>query len=351
MGRPVRRRTRLTRWRRCPLSVHFDWRLAPLRPRRLPGPRPGAAPGRPARRRRAEPDARRPRRARRRRRVRGVPARRRGRGRPHRPGARPDRAGRPRTRRQAARRPLAATTRSPRSAGCTCATTRVRSRPGRSTLERRAGRRRPRRTSTRRCPAARTCSTPSRCCSPTTCWRTSWPLVPRRRAAAGLGRARRRLAVRRRRAGRLVARPRPGGRGRRTRLRARRRANSIDGTRLARLRGRVRLRRRDDRRSTCRGSPRRSIIWATREFGFVDARRRLLHRLLDHAAEEEPGHRRAGPGQVRAADRQPDRAAGHAQGRCRSPTTATCRRTRSRSSTPSTRCRSCCPPSPAWSRR
>ena len=37
------------------------------------------------------------------------------------------------------------------------------------------------------------------------------------------------------------------------------------------------------------------------------ARRRLRHRVVDHAAEEEPGRRRAGPRQVRPADRQPDR--------------------------------------------
>ncbi|EFL21932.1 argininosuccinate lyase [Streptomyces himastatinicus ATCC 53653] len=45
-----------------------------------------------------------------------------------------------------------------------------------------------------------------------------------------------------------------------------------------------------------------------------DPPRRLLHRLLDHAAEEEPGHRRAGPRQVRPPHRQPHRAAGHAEG-------------------------------------
>ena len=42
------------------------------------------------------------------------------------------------------------------------------------------------------------------------------------------------------------------------------------------------------------------VLWSTDEFGFVDARRRLRHRQLDAPAEEEPGHRRAGPGQDRA---------------------------------------------------
>ena len=43
-------------------------------------------------------------------------------------------------------------------------------------------------------------------------------------------------------------------------------------------------------------------------------RRRLRHRLVDAAAEEEPRHRRAGPGQGRPAHRRPHRAAGHAEG-------------------------------------
>ena len=43
-------------------------------------------------------------------------------------------------------------------------------------------------------------------------------------------------------------------------------------------------------------------------------RRRLLHRLVDAPAEEEPRHRRAHPGQDRSPHRQPHRPAGHAQG-------------------------------------
>ena len=47
------------------------------------------------------------------------------------------------------------------------------------------------------------------------------------------------------------------------------------------------------------------ILWATKEFGFVALDDALRHRVLDHAAEEEPGHRRARPRQGRPADRQP----------------------------------------------
>ena len=68
-------------------------------------------------------------------------------------------------------------------------------------------------------------------------------------------------------------------------------------------------------------------------------RRRLRHRLVDDAAEEERRHRRAGARQVGAPDRQPDRAAGDAEGPAARRTTATCRRTRSRCSTRSTRSR------------
>ena len=44
------------------------------------------------------------------------------------------------------------------------------------------------------------------------------------------------------------------------------------------------------------------------------AARRLLDGVVDHAAEEEPRHRRARPRQGRPADRQPHRPAHHAQG-------------------------------------
>ena len=58
-------------------------------------------------------------------------------------------------------------------------------------------------------------------------------------------------------------------------------------------------------RSWCSGRPRSSAS---------PAGRRLRHRELDAAAEEEPRRRRARPGQGRPAHRQPHRPAGHAQG-------------------------------------
>ena len=80
-------------------------------------------------------------------------------------------------------------------------------------------------------------------------------------------------------------------------------------------------------------------------------RRRVLDRFVDAAAEEEPRHRRARPRQGGPADRRPHRLPRDAQGRCRSRTTATCRRTRSRCSTRSTRARCRCSRSPGCSRR
>ncbi len=56
------------------------------------------------------------------------------------------------------------------------------------------------------------------------------------------------------------------------------------------------------------------IIWATAEFALRAARRRVLHRVEHHAAEEESRHRRARARQVRPADRQPRRAARDAEG-------------------------------------
>ncbi len=91
------------------------------------------------------------------------------------------------------------------------------------------------------------------------------------------------------------------------------------------------------------------ILWVTHEFGFATPGRRLVDRVEHHAAEEEPRRRRAGPRQGRPADRQPHRAAGHPARVCRWPTTGTCRRTRSRSSTRSTSCWCCCRRWPGWS--
>ena len=80
-----------------------------------------------------------------------------------------------------------------------------------------------------------------------------------------------------------------------------------------RLRGRVLLRRGADRGAPVparRGD--RALVLAGVRLG--GDRRRLRDRVLDHAAEEEPGRGRAGPGQGGPPDRRPDRAAHHAQG-------------------------------------
>ena len=140
-----------------------------------------------------------------------------------------------------------------------------------------------------------------------------WALGPRRRPAA------------RRRVDRLDVSPLgagalagsslpldPDGDGGRPRLRRRLRQ-------LARRRQRPRLRGRGAVRP---GPARRPPVAHRRGVGAVDERgvrlrpprRRLRHRLVDAAAEEEPRHRRAGPGQGGPADRQPHRAARHAQG-------------------------------------
>ena len=242
-------------------------------------------------------------------------------------------------RRQAARRPLAATTRSPPTCGCTCAT-HARDVAGRLARPRRTrwsaqaeahlGRRHARHDP----PAAR----PAGAASPTTCWPTC------RRFARDVDRLRdwdARAAV-----SPATAPARwPARRCRWTPSRSPPNSASpapppTRSTRVARprLRRRVPLRRRDDRRRTCRGSARRSCSGPRTEFSLGHARRRLLHRLVDHAAEEEPGRRRARPRQGRPADRQPDRRCWPRSRACRWPTTATCRRTRSRCSTRSTRC-------------
>ena len=56
------------------------------------------------------------------------------------------------------------------------------------------------------------------------------------------------------------------------------------------------------------------VLWSDRGVRLRRARRRLRHRQLDAPPEEEPRRGRAGPGQVRPAHRQPDRAAGHPEG-------------------------------------
>ena len=300
---------------RLSVSVQFDWRLAPYD---LAGSRAHARvlhrrrPARPTtswRRMLAalddlEADVR----------AGAFRPHRRRRGRAHRAGARPAGAARPASAASCA--PAApATTRSPPTCGCTCATTPGAWPAGWPSWPTRWSSR-PRRTRTRPMPGMH--PPPAR---PAGAVRPP-PARPRaaRCSATSTGcgdwdRAGRRVA--------RTARARwPAPRCGWTRRRSPRElgfahgssANSIDGTRRPRLRRRVRVRPRDDRRCTCPGSARRSSSGRRRSSASSTLRRRLRHRLVDHAAEEEPGHRRAGPGQGRPADRQPDRAAGHAQG-------------------------------------
>ena len=138
----------------------------------------------------------------------------------------------------------------------------------------------------------------------------------------------------------FVAAARPGGRRRRARLHRRRCANSIDAVSDRDFVAEFLLRRGACSASTCPALGEEICLWATTRVRLGRARRRLLDRVVDHAAEEEPRHRRAGPRQVRPADRQPDRRCSPRSRACRWPTTATCRRTRSRSSTRSSSC--CC---------
>ena len=166
----------------------------------------------------------------------------------------------------------------------------------------------PRRPATPTCPATPTSSGPSRCSSPTTCSPTAgrWRRDVDRLAATR--RAARRLA-------RSAPAPWPARHCRSTRPRPPRRSasrdvfdNSLDAVSdrdfvaealfdLALLGAAPRPARRgvgavDDRRVRLR-----------------PPRRRLRHRLVDAAAEEEPRRRRARPRQGGPADRQPHRAA------------------------------------------
>ena len=171
----------------------------------------------------------------------------------------------------------------------------------------------PRRPATPTSPATPTCSGPSRCCWPTTCWPTAgrWPATstgwwPRSNGSnvSPLG------------AGALAGSSLPLDpelRGRASSGFAGRFENSLDAVSdrdfvaealfdLALLG--VHLSRMGEE----------MVLWSTEEFGFCVARRRLRHRQLDAAAEEEPRRGRAGAGQGRPAHRAPDRSAGDAEG-------------------------------------
>ena len=93
------------------------------------------------------------------------------------------------------------------------------------------------------------------------------------------------------------------------------------------------------------------VLWATKEFSFV-----TLHDSYSTGSSIMP--QKKNPDVAELARGKAGRLVGDlagllddAQGACRWPTTATSRRTRSRSSTPSTRSRSSCRPSRAWSTR
>ena len=152
-------------------------------------------------------------------------------------------------------------------------------------------------------------------------------------------------------AGRLVAGPGPRGGRRASSASTRRVANSIDGTSAPRLRGRVRASSRamlgvDLSRLARGGHPldhRASSASSTLDDAWSTGISIMPQKKNPDIAELARG--KAGP-----ADRQPDRPAGDAQGRCRSRTTATCRRTRSRSSTPSTAGAAAAGVRRAWSR-
>ena len=161
----------------------------------------------------------------------------------------------------------AATTRWPPTCGCTCVTTPGRW-PGRSPTCRRRWSDRPSGTSTPRRRASPTCSTPSRCRSPTSCSRTCTPSSRDVDRLRDWDRRAARSPAGRRRAGRLVAAARPGGH---------RRASSAS-TPPAQTRSTPSATATSSRSSaswrrcsacTCPGWARRSCLWTSREFGWV----------------------------------------------------------------------------------
>ena len=236
-----------------------------------------------------------------------VQVRARRRGRPHRhraPGHRARRA-----RRAPSSTPAgAATTRSPPTCGCSpsgpCSTVargvlalqQVLLRPGQ----------RPRRPPMSTCPATPTCSGPSRCRSPTTCSPTGgrWRATSTGCSTPGAASTCRRSAQARWRARRCRSTPtawRP------TSGFARRFENSHRRGERPRLRGRGAVRPRPAGRAPQphrRGG--RAVV--DRGVRLPPPRRRLRHRLVDAAAEEEPRRGRAGAGQGGPPHRSPHRA-------------------------------------------
>ena len=160
----------------------------------------------------------------------------------------------------------------------------------------------PPRPATSTCRATPTCNGPSRSCWPTTCWPTAgrWPATSTGWSPRSTGSTSRRSAPVRW----------PARRSARSRLRRGRARLPRPLRELARCGVRPRLRRRGAVRPR---APRRAPVADGRGAGAVvdrgvrllHARRRLCHRQLDAAAEEEPRRGRAGPGQDRPADRPP----------------------------------------------
>ena len=148
------------------------------------------------------------------------------------------------------------------------------------------------------CPATRTSSAPNRCCWPITCSPTAgrW-----RATSTGCSPRSARLDVSPLGAGALAGSSLPldpGVHRRRPRLRRRLRELARRGVR-PRLRRRGAVRPRLDRRPPV--AARRGVRAVDdRGVRLRPPRRRLRHRQLDAAAEEEPRHRRAGAGQGRA---------------------------------------------------
>ena len=238
--------------------------------------------------------------------------RRRRRGRARRPGTRPHRARRSRPRRQDPRRPQP---QRPDRDPDPALPARPRPRSSRTAvvdLDRRDRLRRRRRIRMPPCRAAPTCSTPSRCCSPTTCSPT-----PGRWCATSSGCA----------TGRARAAASPYGSGALAGT-----SLALDPELVARELGLTSVSENSIDATSSRDVvaefayiaaqlgidlsrfAEEIILCNTPRVRLRHARRRLLDRVVDHAAEEEPRHRRARPRQGRPAHRQPHRPAGHAQG-------------------------------------
>ena len=89
------------------------------------------------------------------------------------------------------------------------------------------------------------------------------------------------------------------------------------------------------------------VLWSSREFRWVELDDAFSTGSSIMPQKKNPDVAELARGKSGRLIGAPDRAAGRRSRACRWPTTATCRRTRSRSSTRSTRCSWCCRPPPA----